>query len=166
MRTTSRRSRRAFERWSERSRHRRFLVPQARLSDDELCYLTEVDHHHHEALVAVDANSGELIGVARYIRSETDRQVAEVAVSVADERQGEGVGGHLVAELAARAREEGIVTFTALALADNKMIVKLLRELGELRVVRRDHANVELSVELARQPRSAHGRSSAVHGQA
>jgi hypothetical protein len=44
----------AFERLSDESRYRRFLSPHGRLSQAELRYLTEVDHHDHEALVALD----------------------------------------------------------------------------------------------------------------
>ena len=44
----------AFEHLSEESRYRRFLSPHAGLTDAELRYFTEVDHHDHEALVAVD----------------------------------------------------------------------------------------------------------------
>jgi hypothetical protein len=32
-------------------------------------YLTEIDHHDHEAIAALDANTGEGIGVARYVRN-------------------------------------------------------------------------------------------------
>jgi GNAT superfamily N-acetyltransferase len=99
--------------------------------------------------VALDPDSGELIGVARYIRSESDPQIAEVAVSVADERQGQGIGGHLAAALAARAREEGVTTFTALELAENEISLNLLRDLGDLRILRHDAGTVEVSVALA-----------------
>ena len=57
-----------FERLSPESRYRRFFGPMPRLSDRDLDYLTRVDHHDHEALVAVDALTGDGIGVARYVR--------------------------------------------------------------------------------------------------
>ena len=44
-----------FERLSEESRYRRFLSPMQQLSGPMLRYLTEVDHHDHEALVALGA---------------------------------------------------------------------------------------------------------------
>ena len=51
-----------FERLSPESRYRRFFSPLPELSGRQLDYLTRVDHHDHEALVALDADSGE--GVA------------------------------------------------------------------------------------------------------
>src|ERR1039457_3339926 len=110
----------AFERLSDRSRYRRFLSTRRRLSTSDVRYLTEVDHHDHEALVAVDRESGTGVGVARYIRLKTDPCVAELAVTVVDDWQGQGVGGRLTEELADRARAEGITSFTALVLADNE----------------------------------------------
>ena len=56
----------AFARLSDQSRHRRFLAPKPRLTTRELEYLTDVDHVTHEALVAIDENTGQIVGVGRY----------------------------------------------------------------------------------------------------
>jgi hypothetical protein len=56
----------AFHRLSDRSRRQRFLAPKPRLSARELDYLTDVDHVTHEALVAIDETTGEIVGVGRY----------------------------------------------------------------------------------------------------
>jgi RimJ/RimL family protein N-acetyltransferase len=139
---------RGFDRLSERSRYRRFLSPRGPLTDAELRYFTEVDHHDHEALVAVDPETGEGVGVARFIRSLEDRRIAELAVAVADDWQGHGVGTLLTAELAKRARDEGITCFTALALAENDAMLGLLQELGQVRTGRTELGTVELAVDL------------------
>jgi GNAT superfamily N-acetyltransferase len=138
----------AFERLSDRSRYRRFLSPHDRLSATELRYFTEVDHHDHEALVAVDPDTNEGVGVARFVRSKTDPSVAELAVAVVDDWQGQGVGSRLAAALVARARAEGITGFTALVLADNQLMLNLLADLGRVRVVHSEGGTVELTVEL------------------
>ena len=52
----------AFDRLSDRSRHQRFLAPKPRLSARELDYLTDVDHVTHEALVAIDETTGQIVG--------------------------------------------------------------------------------------------------------
>ena len=92
-------------RMSPESRYRRFLSPTANLTENELRYLTEVDHHDHEALVAVEPGTAEGIGVARYVRLEDRPEVAELAVAVVDDKQGQGVGSLLLQRLAAVARE-------------------------------------------------------------
>ena len=66
------------------------------LSPAELRYFTEIDHHDHEALGAVDRANGRGVGVARYVRSLEDSQTAELAVTVVDEWQGRGLGTELV----------------------------------------------------------------------
>jgi RimJ/RimL family protein N-acetyltransferase len=119
-----------FARLSLRSRYMRFLTPKAELSAAELRYLTEVDHHDHEALGAVDHAAGRGVGVARYIRSAEDAQSAEIAVTVVDEWQGRGLGAELVAQLSERALAEGIRRFTGLAAADNVAVARLARNIG------------------------------------
>jgi RimJ/RimL family protein N-acetyltransferase len=137
-----------FERLSKRSRYQRFLSPQERLSERELRYFSEVDHHDHEALLAIDPDTNQAVGVARYVSSKTDPGVAELAVAVVDDWQGQGVGSRLAGALADRARAEGITSFTALVFADNELMLKLLHDLGQVRVVHSEHATVELRVYL------------------
>jgi GNAT superfamily N-acetyltransferase len=137
-----------FHRLSERSRYRRFLSPRERLSAAELRYFTDVDHHNHEALIAIDPNNDEGVGVARYVRSNSEPRSAELAVAVVDDWQGRGVGGRLAAALSDRARAEGITSFTALVLADNRLMLNLLHDLGHVRVVHSELGTVELTVDL------------------
>ena len=59
---------RAFARLSEESRRLRFLTSKPRLTRSELRYLTEVDGHQHEALVAVDPVTRQGVGIARFVR--------------------------------------------------------------------------------------------------
>jgi RimJ/RimL family protein N-acetyltransferase len=119
-----------FARLSLRSRQMRFLTPKAELSAAELRYLTEIDHHDHEALGAVDHAVGNGVGVARYVRSAEDARSAEIAVTVVDEWQGRGLGTELVAQLSERALAEGIRRFTGLAAADNVAVARLARNIG------------------------------------
>jgi GNAT superfamily N-acetyltransferase len=112
-----------------------------------LRYLTEVDHRDHEALVAVGAD-GTLLGVARSVRSRSDPQVAEAAVTVADDWQGRGMGTALLGILADRAREEGIHRFTALMLATNREMLELFEDLGPVRILKQASGTVELEITL------------------
>jgi GNAT superfamily N-acetyltransferase len=137
----------AFEALSLQSRYERFLSPIDHMSTAMLRYFTEVDHHDHEALVALDPDSDSIIGVARYVREE-DPKLAEAAITVADEWQGQGLGSALLREIAERAREEGVERFTAFVLARNDDMIDLLHSLGPAKVVDRQHGAVQIEAEL------------------
>jgi RimJ/RimL family protein N-acetyltransferase len=137
----------AFERLSEQSRYQRFMTSISELSESQLHYLTEVDHHDHEALVAFDRESGDGVGVARFVRLD-DSISAEAAVTVIDEWHGRGLGTALCQLLAERARDEGIERFTALLLASNEQMHDVLAALGPAHVISRDAGTVEVEVEI------------------
>jgi RimJ/RimL family protein N-acetyltransferase len=125
-----------FDRLSDESRYRRFLTPTSKLTEQMLRYLTEVDHDEHEALVAVDPDSGKGVGIAEFVRSGSATN-AEVAVTVVDDWQGRGLGTVLLDLLAERAREEGVETFSAQMLATNTAMIDLLRRVGSAQVTER-----------------------------
>ncbi len=88
-----------------------------------------MDHRDHEAFVAFDRVSGEGVGVARFVRLD-DPEAAEVAVAVADDWQGRGVGTVLLSRLADRARALGVRRFRASLMADNRRMRELLETWG------------------------------------
>ena len=119
-----------FARLSARSRQLRFLGPKKMLSATELRYLTDVDHHDHEAIGALSPAEGRGVGVARYIRDADDPGAAEIAVTIADDWQGRGLGTELLVRLSDRARQAGIGRFTATVSADNVAMPRLLWKMG------------------------------------
>jgi RimJ/RimL family protein N-acetyltransferase len=139
----------AFDGMSPETRYRRFFAPLDRLTEQDLRYLTEVDHHDHEAFVALDPATGEIIGVARYVRS-LDPTEAEVAVVVGDPWQGRGVATALLERLVERARAEGIDHFIALVLSDNEQALDFFEHLapGGAASRRSDSGNTELVIDL------------------
>jgi GNAT superfamily N-acetyltransferase len=141
-----------FERLSELSRYRRFLSPTAHLSARQLDYLTEVDHHDHEALVAIDPRSRHGVAVARYVRSAENPGEAEFAVAVADDWQRRGLGTALLRQLATKARAEGITRFTGLVLEDNRPMRGLLQSLGEVQQRDAHDGTVEVWLEIPEDP--------------
>ena len=140
-----------FARLSAASRQMRFLGVKKALSAAELRYFTDVDHHDHEALGALDQADGRGVGIARYIRDASDPQAAEIAITIVDDWQGRGLGTELLARLSDRARQEGICRFTALADAANVAVAALLRNAGA-RLARRGRGTVEYEITLARGP--------------
>jgi GNAT superfamily N-acetyltransferase len=105
----------------------RFLTRKTRLSAAELRYFTDVDHHDHEALVALNPADGRGVGIARYIRHADDPHAAEIAVTIVDDWQRRGLGTELLARLSGRARSAGIHRFTALVAEDNMAVARMLR---------------------------------------
>ncbi len=138
-----------FDRLSARSRYRRFFRPLDRLSERDLAYLTEIDHHDHEALAALDPETGHLIAVARYVRNSEPDQ-AEVSVVVGDPWQGRGVATALLERLVERARAAGIAQFVALVMEDNTEALKLFehRMAPGARPRRSESGHLELVIDL------------------
>ena len=123
-----------------------FLGAKKELSAAELRYLTDVDHHDHEALAALGHDSGRSVGVARYIRHTEDRQAAEVSVTVIDDWQGQAQGTELLTELSERARQDGVERFTAVASADNAALAGLMRTM-RADLVAREYDTAEYEID-------------------
>ena len=113
------------------SRYERFRGPVDRLTPSQLAYFTQVDHDAHEAFVATDAETGEGVGVARYVRDRDDPRQAELACTVIDAWQERGVGSILVERLAAQARASGIERFRARLLVGNRRARRLLAHVAD-----------------------------------
>jgi GNAT superfamily N-acetyltransferase len=145
---------RGLERLSRASRYRRFFSPISRFTGAQLRYLTEVDHHDHEALIAFPVENGDAtvpVGVARYVLDEqegSEEHAAEVAVVVADDWQGRGLATALLQRLVARGRANGFESFVAYALAENDDVVEVLGRLGRLEVIDREGQIVTMRLEL------------------
>ncbi len=137
------------ERLSAKSRYRRFFRPLDRLSQRDLVYLTEIDHHDHEALAAIDPERGELIGVTRYVRS-ADPTEAEVSVVVRDDWHRRGVATTLLEHLVERARTAGITHFVALVMDENTQALELFdnRVPNHARPRRSASGHLELLIDL------------------
>jgi GNAT superfamily N-acetyltransferase len=125
-----------FARLSPESRLMRFFSPIPELPERFVRYLIDIDGYDHAALIAaspppeVAGRSERGFGVARFIRSQDDRASAELAVTVTDDVQGQGLGHQLVWTLAAAARERCIETFTMSVLWSNARVRGMLRRLG------------------------------------
>jgi RimJ/RimL family protein N-acetyltransferase len=132
-------------RLSERSVYQRFLSPKPRLSSSELAYLTEVDFVDHYALVAVLAQSPDVVvGVGRWVRSAEVPTDAEIAIVIADDLQGRGVGTELGRALADAARERGIERFTASMLPTNVAAHRLFAKIATQLQWTREHGVDEM----------------------
>jgi RimJ/RimL family protein N-acetyltransferase len=146
-----------FDRLDAASRYQRFLTPIGHLTQRQLDYLTRVDHEAHEALVAVDAATGDGVGIARFVRDGRDPTRADVAIAVADRWQGRGVGTLLAGRLAGRAQAVGVKSFTARMLTGNRAARRLVEQTGRRIREHDDGGAIVLSAEA--QERSRRSRT-------
>jgi GNAT superfamily N-acetyltransferase len=134
-----------FDRLSPAARYTRFLSCKTSLSEDELRYLSEVDHEDHFAIGAVldrddDPAEGTAatpvgLGVARFIRLPDRPDTAEAAIAVADEAQHKCLGKLLFLRLAAAAAERGVERFRCEVLAENASMTALLAQIAPERTI-------------------------------
>jgi GNAT superfamily N-acetyltransferase len=141
----------AFQRLSALSRFRRFGERVDRLTPELLIAATHVDHESHEALVAMDAATGEGVGEARYVRAPRDPVWAEVSCTVLDPWQHRGVGSALVERLAVRARAVGIERCTAHIILGNECARRLLAHIADEVDERSDGARFVITAEARKQ---------------
>jgi acetyltransferase len=113
------------------SRYDRFMSPMANLPPVLVKRFTHIDYADHLALVAEVFEGGRemVIAEARYARG-SDPTVAEFAVSVSDQWQGQGLASRLLATLLCRAATAGIERIVGETLATNGKMLHLARKAG------------------------------------
>lgn len=111
---------------SESNRFARFGVGIDSLSSQELKYLSEVDQRNHVAWGATIG--GEPAGVGRYFVI-PEEGCAELALTVVDKFQRQGLGRSLFDVLAAVARHDGVPSFCFEVASSNEPVQRLLRGL-------------------------------------
>jgi GNAT superfamily N-acetyltransferase len=115
------------EKLSPETQRLRFFGPHPHLSMPEVQRFVRVDGNRRVAIVA--ERDAEIVAVARYdLLGETDE--AEAAFVVRDDVQGCGLGTLLLAELADRARAQGVAHLVALTLPENRPMQHVLHGYG------------------------------------
>ena len=107
----------------------RFFCARPDLSHRFLARLTQIDYAREMAFVAVGKQSGELLGVARFI-ADPDYVKGEYAILVRSDLKGHGLGWRLMQHLITYARAEKLAELYGSVLAENTTMLKMARELG------------------------------------
>jgi GNAT superfamily N-acetyltransferase len=138
-----------FARCSADTRYFRFLSGGYQLTDERLHALTDADHRDHAVWLALDldAPGTPVVALARFVRSTTEPEVADVAFIVADAYQGRGLGRLLLDALRVSAAVDGITAFVANVLAENGPMKSLLLHRGA-HVVGRDGPELRIVLSL------------------
>jgi GNAT superfamily N-acetyltransferase len=120
-----------IEALSQESRYYRFLHGMRTPSPELIRKLTEIDHAHEVAFVALVGSGAQLrqVGVARYCGNANDNN-CECAVSVSDDFQNKGLGTLLMRHLIEHARANGIHDMYSVDATDNQPMWDLTEHLG------------------------------------
>jgi GNAT superfamily N-acetyltransferase len=124
----------AFRNLEAESIYTRFFYHKKALSEGELKAATEVDFENVVALV-VTVGEGEqatIIGAGRYVafNAADNARSAEVAFTVEEDYQGQGIASRLLRHLVRIARQKGVSQFEAEALAENQAMLAVFSRCG------------------------------------
>jgi acetyltransferase len=115
---------------SARSRYLRFAAPLSTIGERLLDQMMHFDGERHVVYAALTPDETRIVGVARYVRSPDDPQSAEVAIAVADDWQGHGLGAQLFEQVIERARLARLDSLIATTLSENRVAARLARTVG------------------------------------
>jgi RimJ/RimL family protein N-acetyltransferase len=142
----------AFNELEPDSVYTRFFSMRKELTAAELDRLTSTDFTTFVGLLAVvGQGAGEtVIGGATYVAlpSANDTRAAEVAFTIEEDYQGQGLAGQLFAMLASVARQHGIQRFEAEVLSGNAPMLKVFERSGLPLTKRRDGGVTHIVMDL------------------
>ena len=138
----------AADRTSDRSLYRRFFGVRREFTEEEVASFVNIDFVNEVALIAVAHESGlEVIaGGGRYIVVRPG--MAELAFTVVDEYQGQGIASALLRHLITLARAAGLHELIAEVLPDNAAMLQVFERSGLELKSQRDSGVVHLTLQL------------------
>jgi acetyltransferase len=117
-----------FAKLDNRDIRLRLLAPRKQFSHEFLARMTQIDYAREMAFIALDPDSGALLGVSRIV-ADPD-YTAEYGVIVRTDLQGRGIGWALMEQLLAYARSEQLSLVEGEVLAENSEMLLMCREMG------------------------------------
>jgi len=107
----------------------RFFARISDLSAEESNRLSHLDYQREMAFVALDENTGRLLGLVR-LKDELDEKTAEFAILVRSRLKGHGLGWLLMQRVIDYAKEKGMRRVYGDVLAQNTTMLQMCGELG------------------------------------
>lgn len=116
---------------SDNTIYKRFMSSRPDMPHERLQQFVVIDYTKEMVLLAVQGNEDneKVVGMGQYIIN-GDTHMAEAAVVVRDDCQGQGIGEELLRALLLVARQKGLHGFFADVLAANSPMLKLVDKLG------------------------------------
>lgn len=144
----------AFHKLDPQSVYTRFFSFKKELSAEELDHLVQTDFQHSVALAAALGSGDDeiLIGGASYhtARADDGTRVAEVAFTIEEDFQGQGLASLLLTALATIAREQGIARFEAEVLPINAAMLSVFEHCGLPTTIAREDGVVRVKIDLGK----------------
>lgn len=113
---------------AEDIRHR-FLCYMKEIPQDLLFQFTHVDYDRSMAFVAIDPDTGDLLGGARYAANPASDK-AEYAIMTRSDMQGKGIGMTLMHMLIDYATSRGIHELFSQVMPDSPEMINMCKQLG------------------------------------
>ncbi len=130
----------------------RFFQPHVGLSHRFLARLTQIDYAREMAFVAICRQTGNLLGVARFV-ADPDFVTGEYGVLVRSDLKGKGLGWALMTHMIDHARASGLEEITGIMLAHNTTMIAMCEKLGfATRMDPNDPALVDVTLRLKSAP--------------
>jgi acetyltransferase len=107
----------------------RFFARIAELSAEEIDRLSHLDYSHEMAFVALDEDTGRMLGLVR-LKDELDEETAEFAILVRSRLKGHGLGWLLMQRVIGYARGKGLRRVYGDVLVQNTTMLQMCAELG------------------------------------
>jgi GNAT superfamily N-acetyltransferase len=143
----------AFEGLERESVRTRFFGYRAGPTPRELGRLGDIDFVHDVMLVATVLRDGDevVVGTGRYAaaREPGAPPSAEVAFTVEEDFQGQGIASRLLGHLAAIARANGLATLEAYVLAENRSMLSVFSRSGFAMTQRREPDAIHVTLALS-----------------
>jgi acetyltransferase len=142
-----------LSRLSERTLHLRYMRSGHFSADairNEAMRMTRGDPADHTTLVATRRAGAydEVVAVGELARERHRPSVGELALVVRDDQQRQGLGSFLLTLLVGVARQNGIATLSANMLAENKVMLRLIRGLGLPYKATTSYGEMQVSISL------------------
>jgi len=118
-----------FQRVDPDDVRQRFFAPIKEFTHAFIARLTQIDYARSMVLVALDSDSGEMLGAVR-LHADPDNENAEYAIFVRSDQQGRGLGLSLMKLIIDYGRRQGTKRIYGQVLAENVRMLALARDLG------------------------------------
>ena len=126
----------------------RFFHAMKEFSHSFIARLTQLDYARAMAFVALDPNTGEMMGAVR-LHSDSLYQNGEYAILLQSDLKGKGLGWALMQLLIHYARSEGLKRLSGQVLAENSTMLQMCRDLGfKVTADPDDHSVVDVVLDL------------------